>query len=160
MVHPPWYYVGFGRLTLYLKVEPLALFNLHQYTGAAGGATMLQDNLKRLRAKNGISQDELAIRLNVVRQTVSKWENGLSVPDADMLIKIADVFDVSVSDLLGMRIENEDDKNELASQLMRINEQLAIKNRRSRRIWKVIAVALVVIAVLAIVISVMNYVPA
>ena len=35
MVHPPWYYVGFGRLTLYLKVEPLALFNLHQYTGAA-----------------------------------------------------------------------------------------------------------------------------
>jgi putative transcriptional regulator len=116
--------------------------------------------LKRLRAKNGISQDELAIRLNVVRQTVSKWENGLSVPDADMLIKIADVFDVSFSDLLGMRIENEDDKNELASQLMRINEQLAIKNRRSRRIWKVIAVALVVIAVLAIVISVMNYVPA
>lgn len=116
--------------------------------------------MKRLRAKNGISQDELAIRLNVVRQTVSKWENGLSVPDADMLIKIADVFDVSVSDLLGMRIENEDDKNELASQLMRINEQLAIKNRRSRRIWKVIAVALVVIAVLAIVISVMNYVPA
>lgn len=113
-----------------------------------------------MRAKNGISQDELAIRLNVVRQTVSKWENGLSVPDADMLIKIADVFDVSVSDLLGMRIENEDDKNELASQLMRINEQLAIKNRRSRRIWKVIAVALVVIAVLAIVISVMNYVPA
>ncbi len=87
-------------------------------------------------------------------------ENGLSVPDADMLIKIADVFDVSVSDLLGMRIENEDDKNELASQLMRINEQLAIKNRRSRRIWKVIAVALVVIAVLAIVISVMNYIPA
>jgi putative transcriptional regulator len=61
--------------------------------------------LKRLRAKNGISQDELAIRLNVVRQTVSKWENGLSVPDADMLIKIADVFDVSVSDLLGMRID-------------------------------------------------------
>ena len=121
---------------------------------------MLQDNLKRLRAENGISQEELAIRLNVVRQTVSKWENGLSVPDADMLIRIASVFDVPVSEFLGMKLENEDDKNELAIQLMRINEQLAIKNRRSRRIWKVIAVALVVIAVLAIVISVMNYVPA
>ncbi len=121
---------------------------------------MLQDNLKRLRTENGISQEELAIRLNVVRQTVSKWENGLSVPDADMLIKIADIFDVSVSALLGMKIENENDKNELAAQLMRINEQLAIKNRRSQKIWKIVVGVLAIMAVLVIIIAVMNYVPA
>lgn len=121
---------------------------------------MLQDNLKRLRTKNGISQEELSIRLNVVRQTVSKWENGLSVPDADMLMRIADVFDVPVSELLGTKIENEDDKNELAAQLMRINEQLATKNLRSRHMWQVIATVLAIIVVLAIIIGVMNYVPA
>ena len=44
---------------------------------------------------------ELAIKLNIVRQTVSKWENGLSVPDSDMLITLADELDTSVSVLLG-----------------------------------------------------------
>ena len=53
---------------------------------------MLNENLKQLRKSKGLSQEELAIRLNVVRQTISKWEKGLSVPDADMLIKIADIF--------------------------------------------------------------------
>ena len=62
---------------------------------------MLNENLKQLRKSKGLSQEELAIRLNVVRQTISKWEKGLSVPDADMLIKIADIFEVSVSELLG-----------------------------------------------------------
>ena len=51
---------------------------------------MLSNNLKRIRKSKGLSQEELAIKLNIVRQTVSKWENGLSVPDSDMLIKLAD----------------------------------------------------------------------
>ena len=50
---------------------------------------MLSDNIKRIRKSKGLSQEELAIKLNVVRQTVSKWENGLSVPDSDMLITFA-----------------------------------------------------------------------
>ena len=93
---------------------------------------MLNENLKQLRKSKGLSQEELAIRLNVVRQTISKWEKGLSVPDADMLIKIADIFEVSVSELLGAKIDErkEQDVNAVADQLMRINEQLAIKNRR------------------------------
>ena len=66
---------------------------------------MLNENLKQLRKSKGLSQEELAIRLNVVRQTISKWEKGLSVPDADMLIKIADIFEVSVSELLGAKID-------------------------------------------------------
>lgn len=54
---------------------------------------MLSDNIKRIRKSKGLSQEELAIKLNVVRQTVSKWENGLSVPDSDMLITLADELD-------------------------------------------------------------------
>ena len=57
---------------------------------------MLKDNLKTLRKNKGLSQEELAIKLNVVRQTVSKWEQGLSVPDAEMLISISEIFDTPV----------------------------------------------------------------
>ena len=54
---------------------------------------MLSDNLKRYRQKKGFTQEELAMRLHVVRQTVSKWEKGLSVPDADLLQRLAEVLD-------------------------------------------------------------------
>lgn len=93
---------------------------------------MFQDNLKALRKRKGITQEELATRLNVVRQTVSKWEKGLSVPDSELLIKLAEILEVPVSRLLGSKIET-------AEQLSRINEQLAIKNRRAKRVWKAIA---------------------
>ena len=64
---------------------------------------MFQDNLKALRKKKGITQEELAARLNVVRQTVSKWEKGLSVPDSELLIRLAEILEVPVSRLLGSR---------------------------------------------------------
>ena len=57
---------------------------------------MLNENIRELRKAKGLSQEELAVRLNVVRQTVSKWEQGLSVPDADMLVAIGEVFDTPV----------------------------------------------------------------
>lgn len=62
---------------------------------------MLSENIKRLRAESGMSQEELAARLAVVRQTVSKWERGMSVPDADMVVRLAELFGVPVSELLG-----------------------------------------------------------
>ncbi len=99
---------------------------------------MLGDNIKTLRKNKRLTQEELAIKLKVVRQTISKWEKGFSVPDADMLQRLADILEVDVKQLLGAEIETEQERNELAEQLARINEQLAIKNRRSRRIWKVI----------------------
>lgn len=101
---------------------------------------MFQDNLRTLRKSKGITQEELAARLNVVRQTISKWEKGLSVPDAEMLMKLAAVFEVPVSQLLGSHIEPETQPDALAEQLSRINEQLVIKNRRSKRIWTIVAV--------------------
>lgn len=57
---------------------------------------MLNENLKAIRKSKGLSQEELAIKLNVVRQTISKWENGLSVPDSDMLIAISEALETSV----------------------------------------------------------------
>lgn len=100
---------------------------------------MLSENLKTLRKTKGLSQEELAIRLCVVRQTVSKWEKGLSVPDAELLVKLAEIFEVPVSRLLGMPIESSDSSDAVAEQLSRINEQLAVKNRRAHRIWRVAA---------------------
>lgn len=100
---------------------------------------MLSENLKTLRKAKGLSQEELAIRLCVVRQTVSKWEKGLSVPDAELLVKLAEIFEVPVSQMLGIPIDPGDSSNAVAEQLSRINEQLAVKNRRARRIWRVAA---------------------
>lgn len=100
---------------------------------------MFQENLKALRKQKGITQEELAARLNVVRQTVSKWEKGLSVPDSELLIRLAEALEVPVSQLLGFKIEAEEKPDALAEQLSRINEQLAIKNRRAKRVWKVLA---------------------
>ena len=62
---------------------------------------MLSENLKNIRKAKGLSQEELAIKLNVVRQTVSKWEKGLSVPDSEMLIRLAEILDTRVTVLLG-----------------------------------------------------------
>ena len=79
---------------------------------------------------------------------------NLSVPDADTLIRLAEILGVSVSELLGTKIENENVASDVAEQLSRINEQLAIKNRRSRRIWKIVAIILAVIVLVNIFIAV------
>ena len=81
----------------------------------------------------------------MVRQTVSKWEKGLSVPDADLLDMISDVLETPVSRLLGEKINEAADKNEIAEQLAKISEQLAIKNRRSKKLWKTIGITILVI---------------
>ena len=88
---------------------------------------MLNENIKRIRKSKGLSQEELAIKLNVVRQTVSKWENGLSVPDSSMLIILANELDTTVSELLGEPIAEPttDDLKILSEKLEVINLQLA-----------------------------------
>lgn len=111
---------------------------------------MLKDNLRTLRKQKGMSQEILAQQLNVVRQTVSKWEKGLSVPDADMLMRIADLFDTSVSELLGNKIEQEENVSDIAVQLALLNEQLAQKAKIRKRIIAVIAVIVFVGAIAAI----------
>ena len=120
---------------------------------------MLNENLKTLRKTKGLSQEELAIRLNVVRQTISKWEKGISVPDSDMLIKIADLFEVPVSTLLGTKLV-EEDKNTVAEQLSRINEQLATRNRRSKLVVKIILgiiLGFVILNIILVIIGVISF---
>ncbi|MBQ8165427.1 MAG: helix-turn-helix transcriptional regulator [Lachnospiraceae bacterium] len=117
---------------------------------------MFNENLRELRKSKGFTQEELATKINVVRQTVSKWEKGLSVPDADSLQKIADVLDVEVSQLLGANIETEENKNEIAEQLSRINEQLVIKNRRTKKIVTAICVILLLPLIIFIIMIILS----
>ena len=96
---------------------------------------MLKDNLKTLRKNKGLSQEELSIKLHVVRQTISKWESGLSVPDAEMLIAISEIFETPVNEILGESIE-EKEKNDLkviSEKLEVINEQLSMHQKQKRK---------------------------
>ena len=93
---------------------------------------MLKDNLKILRKNKGLSQEELSIKLHVVRQTVSKWESGLSVPDAEMLMTISEILETPVSEILGESIE-ENDLKVISEKLEVINEQLAMKQKQKRK---------------------------
>jgi putative transcriptional regulator len=118
---------------------------------------MFSENLKALRKEKGFSQEQLATRLNVVRQTISKWEKSTSVPDAEMLIQLADVLEVDVSDLLGKKIEITEEQNELdalAVELAKLNELLVVYGNKAsdlkKKVGILIAVILLVIFVCAI----------
>ena len=95
---------------------------------------MLNENIKAIRKSRGLSQEEFAAKLNVVRQTVSKWERGLSVPDSDMLLSVSEVLETPVSVLLGEKVaETEpDDLKAIAEKLEVINLQLAQRKTRTR----------------------------
>lgn len=112
---------------------------------------MLQENLLYLRKQKGLSQEDLAMSLHVVRQTISKWEKGLSVPDADMLIRLASVLDVNVSVLLGENMQEEANSDEIAQKLENLNTVLAEKLRFRKRIWRIIKFILIGILLLHIV---------
>lgn len=106
---------------------------------------MFGENLKTLRKEKGFSQEQLAIRLNVVRQTISKWEKGISVPDAELLIQLAEVLDVTVSDLLGKKIEISKGQNEieiLASELAKLNELLVVYGNKLSNLKRKIGIAI------------------
>lgn len=97
---------------------------------------MLKENIKQLRKSKGLSQEELAIKLNVVRQTISKWEQGLSVPDSEMLVTISEVLETPVSTLLGENISEYkvDDLKAISEKLEIINLQLLQRANARRKI--------------------------
>ena len=96
---------------------------------------MINENIKHFRKTRGMSQEEMAVKLNVVRQTVSKWEKGLSVPDAEVLIDMANLLDVSVSQLLGIE-ESMHSNGNLAEELAELNEQLARKKQKEKLLYQ------------------------
>ncbi|MGX8850550.1 helix-turn-helix domain-containing protein [Amedibacillus sp. YH-ame10] len=112
---------------------------------------MLNENIKAIRKSKGLSQQELAIKLNVVRQTLSKWEQGLSVPDSDMLILISEVLETPVSTLLGVTVSETKDDNlkAISEKLEVINLQLA-QRMITRRIiihWIFISLCVVIVMI-------------
>ena len=120
---------------------------------------MLQDNIRSLRKARGLSQEEVAQRLHITRQTLSKWENGLSVPDAQLLLKLAEILEVSVAQLLeGSTETNEDEQDTVAEQLERLNLLLAERNRRSRRIWRIVAGVLIGAAVVTMLLLLLSFI--
>lgn len=114
---------------------------------------MLNENIKAIRKSKGLSQQDLAVKLNVVRQTVSKWEQGLSVPDSDMLISISEALETPVSTLLGETvIETEVDSiKAISEKLDVINWQLAQRKNTRRKIihWLLISLSAIIILVFA-----------
>ena len=120
---------------------------------------MLNENIKKLRKAKGLSQEELAIKLNVVRQTVSKWENGLSVPDSSMLIILADELDITVSGLLGETVAEPttDDLKTLSEKLEVINLQLAKRSTAKLKMIRWILISLcAAIVIIFIALAFMN----
>ena len=113
---------------------------------------MLNENIKAIRKSKGLSQQELAVKLNVVRQTISKWEQGLSVPSSDMLIFISEVFETPVSTLLGETVaETEvDGLKAISEKLEVINLQLA---RRKTMRRKIIHCSLITLCAIIVVVS-------
>lgn len=111
---------------------------------------MLNENIKRLRKSKGLSQEELAMKLNVVRQTVSKWENGLSVPDSGILILLADELDTTVSVLLGEDVQENtpDDMKTIAEKLEVINLLLAKKSMTRVKIVRWVFISLCILIVM------------
>lgn len=107
----------------------------------------LDKNIRELRKTKGMTQEQLASRIGVTRQTVSKWEQGLSVPDADLLSKLSDTFDVQVSELLGNITHEDMTSNDMAAYLAVLNEELAIRNRHRKTLLRIIKIVLIVIGV-------------
>lgn len=123
---------------------------------------MLSENLKTIRKQKGLSQQEFVIKLNVVRQTVSKWENGLSVPDSDMLISISEILETPVSILLGDNIEEvkENDLKVIAEKLKVINLQLAQRMVRKQKLIKgslITLCAIIIVIFLALILLNSSY---
>lgn len=111
---------------------------------------MLHENIKGLRKAKGLSQQELAVKLNVVRQTISKWEQGLSVPDADLLIALSDVLETPVSTLLGETVVETEANGwkAIAEKLEVINLQLAQRKTTRRKLvhWILIGLCILIVA--------------
>lgn len=120
---------------------------------------MLNENIKAIRKSKGLSQAELAIKLNVVRQTISKWEQGLSVPDADMLVSISEVFETPVSTLLGETVieTKVDDLKAISEKLEVINLQLAYRKvTKQKAIHGLFILLCVVIVVIFVILIALN----
>ena len=137
---------------------------------------MLNENIKKYRLEKGMTQEELADRLHVVRQTVSKWENNRAVPDADTLMCISEILDIPVLKLLGetgvnkewdkeenikesQKENTEPDAEELSVKLVELNEKLAHEIHRRKIISMIVMIVVCVIAAASVTVALTYYNP-
>lgn len=111
--------------------------------------------IKNARLKKGYTQSQLADLLNVSNKTISKWETGLSVPDLNMLISLAEELDTSVSILLGETIDedlNEESIKSISEKLEVINLQLAKRSEVRIRTIRYLLISLCVIIIIGFIV--------
>ena len=70
----------------------------------------LSENLKKIRKKNNLSQEQLAEKLGVSRQSVSKWESGQAYPEMDKMLQLCEMFNLNIDDLLNQDIKDVNSK--------------------------------------------------
>lgn len=112
---------------------------------------MFSENLRNIRKEKGFSQEQLATRLNIVRQTVSKWEKGFSVPDAEQLVRLADILGVQVHELLGKEMEVSEEKDELeiiALELSKLNELIVTYGNKASNLKKKVGIIIGIVIIL------------
>ena len=82
-----------------------------RFTGGNNIMTF-QEQLITLRKQQGLSQEQLGAKLGVTRQTVSKWELGITTPEMDKLMLLADLFHISIDELVGRKRKNGESETE------------------------------------------------
>lgn len=113
---------------------------------------MLNENLKRYRQEKSLTQEAVAEKLHVVRQTVSRWEKGVSVPDAETLARIAELYQVDMSQLLETSASNSNlKKEEIERELEKISQELEIQKRYTKILWRVVLVIGIIITIIGLV---------
>lgn len=121
------------------------------------------NRLYHLRKQKGLSQEELANRLNVSRQTVSKWEIGDSTPDMEKLAAISDLFEISLDELVLGKEPNTDNTAASKSELINVlNEKVLTpankkKAKRGLKIIGIIFAALLLIDIISMIIYFVMY---
>lgn len=112
---------------------------------------ILADKIIRLRKKNGWSQEELAERMEVSRQAVSKWEGAQTVPDLGKILMLANLFGVTTDYLLKDELEDEEFTEETGSNVRRITLADAgefLKRRKTASVRIAVATFLCIISVI------------
>ena len=108
--------------------------------------------LKELRNGEGLTQEQLAEKLNVSRRTVSRWETGSNMPDLDLLIEMADFYHVDIRELLNGERDSEKMNKELKETVLKVAEYSNAEKQRSTKIVRIYfvlgIVALIVNAVM------------
>lgn len=101
---------------------------------------MLSEKIYTLRKKSGLSQEQLAEKLNVSRQAVSKWESGISMPESEKLILLSEFFGVSVDDLIKDKSKKTNYNTKTKDYTTIIGIMLSIAGVIGMLIWEILSI--------------------